>query len=119
MLFEKKISNKKTATRGMIKSRHKARQLYSSRPKPNDDPTELWVTCQKCGKLEKTHTPRDFNRCNPSAKGRKRSSSTKRSITARKAVRTRKRNAAAKKRKRSAAARKVARKRKRNKRKGR
>ena len=105
--FESRTSNKKIATRGMIKSRHKARQLYSSYVGTNDN--HLWDTCSKCDKLELTHTTRDYNRCNPSTKGRKRLSSTKRSIAAKKAARTKKRKATAVKAKRSASAKKAAR----------
>ena len=102
-----------TPTRAMIKSRHKARQLYSFRPKVNDDPDGLWETCDHCGKLDKIHTDRDFNRCNPDNKIKRRLSSSKRSLAAQKAVRTKKRKQAIRKQKRSAAAKRAARTRKR------
>jgi hypothetical protein len=111
--FESKISNRKKSTRAMIKSRHKARQLYSSRPKVNDDPDGLWEICDHCGKLDKIHTDRDFNRCNPDNKIKRRLSSSKRSLAAQKAARTKKRKQAIRKQKRSAAAKKAARTRKR------
>ena len=111
--FESKISNRKKSTRAMIKSRHKARQLYSSRPKVNDDPDGLWEICDHCGKLDKIHTDRDFNRCNPDNKIKRRLSSSKRSLAAQKAARTKKRKQAIRKEKRSAAAKKAARTRKR------
>ena len=110
----KKKRKKKNPTRAMIKSRHKARQLYSSRPKVNDDPKGLWEICDHCGKLDKIHTDRDFNRCNPDNKIKRRLSSSKRSLAAQKAVRTKKRKQAIRKQKRSAAAKRAARTRRRS-----
>ena len=112
--FESKISNRKKPTRAMIKSRHKARQLYSSRPKVNDDPKGLWEICDHCGKLDKIHTDRDFNRCNPDNKIKRQLSSSKRSLAAQKAARTKKRKQAIRKQKRSAAAKRAARTRRRS-----
>ncbi len=111
--FQSKMSNKKLPTKSMRESRHKARQLYSSYPRKTDDPEKLWLRCPSCQKLEMTHSRRERKKCGLP------DTLSDSSYAAAKAVRTRKRNAAAKKRKRSAAARKAARKRKRNKRKGR
>jgi hypothetical protein len=125
--FQKKISNKHAVTRGMIKSHHKARQLYSSYPRPTDDPDGLWVRCKQCDKLEKTHTIKDCRKCGLSIKEmpfHKRSAAAlkahgtrkkmvekkKASTAAKKAARTRKRNAADNAKKRAAAARRRKRK---------
>ena len=94
------------------KFRHKSRQMY--RHYVEGDPKKLWVECPKCGMMEHLHNEKQKDECSPKKKssGKKNPAHVKR---AKKAVRTRKRNAVAKAKKRAAAARR----RKRNKRKGR
>jgi hypothetical protein len=93
------------------KFRHKSRQMY--RHYVEGDPKKLWVECPKCGMMEHLHNEKQKDECSPKKKssGKKNPAHVKR---AKKAARTRKRNAAAKAKKKA----RTASRRKRNKRKG-
>ena len=100
-------------TKTALETRQKLRQ--NGRFYVEKDHRKIWEICEKCGKFVQEHTEKQDKICFPDKKNRRKTKSkSNRSAVAKKAARTRKRNAQKAKAKRSAVAKKAARTRKRN-----